>query len=258
MIQFLTEYSLWWTIPCLIAGTVYAYLLYKKNAPWSKTINRFLFAFRWLLVSVVCFLLLGPYSKLVKNYVEKPTVVFAIDNSQSLPLVNSKEQLESTLGSLSTLAKALQEKDIDVEIKSLSEQANLDSLKSLPFNAASTDLSGMLKGIQNQYENKNLASVVLLSDGIYNQGISPNYTPYTMTVHTIGLGDTLPQVDVNLKAVYANKIAYLGNKFPLVAEVHNSGFEGKSAEVRLSKKGVVLERKRINFKEESGKIERLD
>lgn len=252
MIQFLTEYSPWWSIPCLIVGFLYAYLLYKKDAPWSKTVNRLLFGFRWLLVSVVCFLLLGPYSKLVKNYVEKPTVVFAIDNSQSLPLVNDKEILSRTLGEIGSLAKALEEKDIKVEIKSLSAQANIDSLSQLPFTSASTDLSGMLKGIQNQYENKNLASVVLLSDGIYNRGISPNYTPYTMTVHTVGVGDTLPQVDLNLKTVYANKIAYLGNKFPIVAEVHNTGFAGKTAEVRLSRKGEVLERKRVQFSQENG------
>ena len=249
MIQFLTEYSLWWIIPCLAVGFAYAYLLYKKNSPWNKNINRGLFAMRWILISILCFLLLGPYSKLVKNYAENPTFVFAIDNSQSLPLVNDTESLNQSLTSLGDLAKELKEKDIEVSIKTLSEPVEIDSLSKLPFNAASTDLSGMLKSIQNQYENKNLAGVVLFSDGIYNQGISPNYTPYTMTVHTVGIGDTLPQVDVNLKTVYANKIAYLGNKFPLVAEIQNTGFEGKTAEVRLSKKGVVLDRKKITFSE---------
>jgi len=189
MVQFLTEYSLWWLVPFLLVGFLYAFLLYKKDAPWSKTINRVLFGFRWVLVTAICFLLLGPYSKLVKNYVENPTIVFAIDNSQSLPLVNKTEVLEAALGEIGDLAKSLQEKDIDIEIKALSEQATIDSLTKIPFSSASTDLSGMLRSIQNQYENKNLASVVLLSDGIYNQGISPSYT--------IGVGDTLPQVDVN-------------------------------------------------------------
>lgn len=211
-----------------------------------------LFGIRWVLISAVCFLLLGPYSKLVKNYVEKPTVVFAIDNSQSLPLVTGSKILSESLGQISELAKALKEKDIEIDLKSLSGEPILDSLGQLPFNAASTDLSGMLKSVQNQYENKNLAGVVLFSDGIYNRGISPSYTPYSMTVHTIGLGDTLPQVDINLKTVYSNKIAYLGNKFPLVAEIHNSGFIGKSASVILSKKGTVLERKIVEFKEQDG------
>ncbi|MGB0525128.1 MAG: VWA domain-containing protein [Flammeovirgaceae bacterium] len=252
MVQFLTEYSLWWIIPCLLVGFGYAYLLYKKDAPWTKTVNRSLFGVRFVLISLICFLLLGPYSKLVKNYIEKPTFVLAIDNSQSLPLVNDQKVLDESLTAIAQLAKLLQEKDIEVDLKSFSTKPQVDSLNQLPFDAASTDLSGLLKGIQHQYENKNLAGVVLLSDGIYNQGISPNYTPYTMPVHTVGIGDTLPQIDVNLKTVYANKIAYLGNKFPLVAEIHNSGFEGKTAEVRLSRKGKVLERKRIEFPEESG------
>jgi hypothetical protein len=64
------------------------------------------------------------------------------------------------------------------------------------------------------------------------------------------VGDTTKKRDIKLAAVLANKVAYLGNKFPVVAEVENIGYPGRSVNVYLSQNGQVLGRKTVKFKED--------
>ncbi|WP_020530179.1 hypothetical protein [Flexithrix dorotheae] len=257
MNNILTEYSSWYIIICLIVGLGYAFLLYQKKSPWSKRVNWFLFGVRFFFVALICILLLGPYTKQVINYYEKPAFVFAMDNSQSIPLVSDSTIIEESFNKLNNLASKLREKEYEVEILTLNNTEEIAQFGEIEFNSRNTDLSRLLKNIQTQYENKNLAEVILFSDGIYNQGISPEFSPYNMNISTIGIGDTMPQIDVNLKTVYSNKIAYLGNKFPLIAEVLNTGFGGKKAVVILQQKGKELERKVIEFSSDNG-IQNVD
>ncbi|MBX2841512.1 MAG: VWA domain-containing protein [Flammeovirgaceae bacterium] len=257
MNKILTEYSSWYIIICLLVGLGYAFLLYQKKSPWSKRVNWFLFGVRFFFVSLICILILGPYTKQVINYYEKPTFVFAIDNSQSIPLVSDSTIIKESLDKMNVLASKLKEKEYEVEIQTLNNFDKLEVFDGISFNSRNTDLSRLLKNIQTQYENKNLAEVILFSDGIYNQGISPEFSPYSMNISTIGIGDTMPQIDINLKTVYSNKIAYLGNKFPLIAEVLNTGFGGEKAIVLLQQKGKELERKVIEFSSDNG-IQNVD
>jgi hypothetical protein len=92
---------------------------------------------------------------------------------------------------------------------------------------------------------------VLISDGIYNQGIAPNFSQYNFPIYTVGLGDTIPKKDINLKAIHYNKISYTGNKFPILAEILNNGFKGQSINVNLKQGGKILETKVVNFNKES-------
>jgi hypothetical protein len=58
--------------------------LYNAKAPWSKRVNQFLFVLRATLVALLAVLLLGPILKITDQIVEKPTVAFLIDNSNSV------------------------------------------------------------------------------------------------------------------------------------------------------------------------------
>jgi hypothetical protein len=250
--KILTEHSPWFILLCLLLGFGYAWLLYQKNAPWNKAINRILFGFRWVLVTILCLLLLGPFVKYFRNYIEKPVIVFAIDNSQSVPISNDTNTLKSIKEKLSSLAKELKKKDMDVELQLLNKPASTEDLKSLKFDNPTTNLSQLLKDIQSNYENRNLAGTILISDGIFNQGIAPTYNQYNFPIHTVGLGDTIPRRDINVKSVYYNKIAYAGNKFPLLSEIYNIGFKGENVNVTLKQNGKVIDKKTIKLSRENG------
>ena len=251
MTNLFTEYSPYYLILCLLAGLLYAILLYTKEAPWGLWLNRGLATMRFILVAIICFLLLNPFIRLIKNYFEKPVIVFAIDNSQSIPLATDTTAVNELKSKLDLLTNELKEKEFEVSIQTLNEAKTYQNITSIKFDNQTTNLGNLLSSIQSNYENKNLAGVVLFSDGIYNQGVAPTYNAYNMSIHTIGIGDTVAQSDLSLKAAYHNKIAYLGNKFPIVAEINNVGFVGKQTSVVLSKNGNILDSKTVNFTKEN-------
>lgn len=251
MYKILTQYSPWFIILCLMAGFGYAYLLYQKKSPWNKNINYLLAGLRFVLVSLLAFLLLGPLIKYFKNYTEKPTIVVAIDNSQSIAFTEDSVKLRALKTNLSSLTEKLQDASIEVSYQSLNSNITEKELQNLTFQNASTNLSSLLNDIQSNYENRNLAGVILVSDGIYNQGTAPSYTPYNFPVYTAGLGDTVPKTDLNLKTVIYNKLSYKNNKFPIVAEIHNKGFQNQSSQVSLKQGEKILDTRTITFRSET-------
>lgn len=245
-LKIITEYSPWFTLLCLALAAGYAWFLYEKKSPWNKRINNILSGFRFLLVFLLCFLLVGPLLKYFRNYSEKPIVVFAIDDSQSIAYVTDSVALSDTEDKIAEVERVLIERNMEVYRHSFGGSEDFS------FNFPHTNLSKLLNQVQSDYENRNLVSVVLLSDGIYNQGISPVHNQYNFPVHTIGMGDTVPRKDIQIKALYYNRISYQGNKFPIVVEIHNQGFVGESATVLLKQGSNEIARKTITLKKEKG------
>lgn len=234
-----------WIPVCLLVGVVYAFALYQAKPIWSKTINYALAASRFVLASLLCFLLLSWLLKQTRTTTEKKTVVVALDNSQSL-MGEGRNKLNPVLNELKKLQEELKDKDFEVSLQVLDDQivSEIDSVK---FNRKTTNLADLLGSIKNNFEGRNLTDVVLLTDGIYNQGASPTFGNYNFPVHTIGVGDTIPKRDVNLKTVYANKIAYLGNKFPIQADILANGFAGKTVTVFLKQGEKIIDQQTVTF-----------
>jgi len=244
------DHSPWYILLCLLAGALFAFILYQKKGPWSKQLNYLLATFRFILVSILAFLLIGPFLKLIKNTIEKPTFVFAVDNSQSIAAVNDTSSLVNLMQNLRDVSDALAEKDYNIEIRLLDDVEPV--FDSVDFTSQSTNLSRLLADIQNNYEGRKLGGVILVSDGIYNRGVSPAYKLFNFPIYAVGLGDTVPKADLNLQATYYNKIAYQGNKFPLLAELGYQGFTGNNVNVKVSHKGKTVASKRVNLNDESG------
>ncbi|RRB06593.1 VWA domain-containing protein [Larkinella rosea] len=238
--------SPWWLLLCLVVGAGYAFALYQRNSGWSQRMNLSLAAFRFLVVSVVCFLLLNPLIRSTQTITEKPKVVLAIDNSESMT-AGGRAQVDRALEAAEKLRERLTSEEVEVAVQTLGDSLITGDLKAIPFNQRTTDLSNMLGGIRNAYEGRNLTDVVLISDGIANQGLSPTFGRYNFALNTVGLGDTIPKRDVQLKDAVANKIAYLGNQFPIQADVVSYGFQGKNGTVVLRQNGKELSRQTVNF-----------
>jgi hypothetical protein len=241
------ENSPWLILICLGIGAGLTYLLYQRSGPWGRTAHYFLIAFRFLLISFLCFLLIGPIVKHLKNRIEKPQYVVALDNSISLSEVVPPDLLDQHVQQIKQLGQQLSNKGFAVEYRNLGETIETSQIDSMNFDHQSTSLSKLLNNIQTDYEGRNISGVILMSDGIHNQGLSPVYRPYKFPVYTIGIGDTIPQKDVILKAIHYNKIAYQGNKFILRAEILNDGFENNSIEVSVSEGGSVLQSKTLSL-----------
>ncbi|MFY7908161.1 MAG: VWA domain-containing protein [Emticicia sp.] len=244
--EFIFQSSPWFILLCLLAGGIYAFVLYQNKKTFSPLQNRVLAIIRGLLVSLLAFLLINPLLRNNKSTIEKPTVVLAVDNSSSMTH-GGQAKLEALKKNLQQLKESIEAKGASVEIQSLDEETDNQNISDIKFTKKRSDLSQMLANIKSSYEGRNLTDVILVSDGIANEGISPTYGKYNFNIHAVGLGDTTQKRDVKLNAIYANRIAYLSNKFPIQAEVSSYGFQGKSTTVLLKQAGNVVDKQVVSF-----------
>src|SRR4051812_30160219 len=115
MQRLIFEYSPGFIILCEAIGVGYGGLLYKNKHSWGTTTNRILFFVRTLAVALAAFLLIGPILKLTTNQYEKPSVVFLVDNSQSVREVLGAEKQAQFQNQLTTQSRSLEDAGYQVD-----------------------------------------------------------------------------------------------------------------------------------------------
>lgn len=249
----ITESPSWFILFCLFAGALYALILYRKDKKFAEVnpwLIRLMTAFRFIVVTILCFLLLSPLLKTVSRTTEKPLIVIAQDNSESLVVSkDSSFYKKQYKADLQKLMDVLGEK-YDVKLYSFADKIKeLGSTDSLNFNEKQTDISALFDEIETRYSNRNLGAVILATDGLFNKGSNPVFTSdkIKIPVYTIALGDTTVKKDVILTKVDHNRLAYLGNEFPLEVVVNAKQLKGKSSTLTVSKNNAVLFTQVLNF-----------
>jgi len=241
---------LWYVLLCIAIAGLGAFLLYRKDrnlAELSTLWKRVLAALRFLSLFFLAFLLLEPLLEYSKKKVEKPIIVLAHDNSESMVFANDsvvvKSQLEESYNSLKAKLSA------DYEVVSYSVGDKVSENPTFDFKDKQTNLSEFFTEIQNRYYNRNLGGIVLASDGIYNSGGNPVFEAKKLKnvpVFSIQVGDTTPQKDLLIEEISHNRLVYKGNKFPVVVTVKAEQLNGVKTNVVVSKNGRVLGKKPIS------------
>ena len=241
---------MWYVLLCIAIAGLGAFLLYRKDrnlAELSTLWKRVLAALRFLSLFFLAFLLLEPLLEYSKKKVEKPIIVLAHDNSESMVFANDsvvvKSQLEESYNSLKAKLSA------DYEVVSYSVGDKVSENPTFDFKDKQTNLSEFFTEIQNRYYNRNLGGIVLASDGIYNSGGNPVFEAKKLKnvpVFSIQVGDTTPQKDLLIEEISHNRLVYKGNKFPVVVTVKAEQLNGVKTNVVVTKNGRVLGKKPIS------------
>lgn len=244
----LFDYPAWFLLFCLLAGAAYAALLYFRNARdgFSSLQTKAFAVFRFLSVSLLCFLLLGPMVERVIRQVEDPLLIFVQDNSGSIVIhadaMDVPAYLEGKDGFLDAMERRYQ-------VRTYTFGQGFRESDSIDFGEKMTDISEVFSGIDQHYSNRNIGAVVLASDGLYNRGVNPLYSsagkPYP--VYAIALGDTTPRHDLLINRVNHNRITYLGNDFPLEVVVEARQGDGRTSRLTISRAGEILFAQTLNF-----------
>ena len=237
--QLLTDYPWYFLLFCLLAGGVYAWALYglgrNKNADLPKWARVTLPALRFVVVTLLAFLLLGPLVKRQVHDKERPIVVVADDVSASV----TEHGYAIGDEAWDPVTRRL-EKDFEVA--------------RLPYGDGHfTDIAAALTDIKERYAGRNLAAVVLTGDGIYNQGQNPTGVAPTLAVpvYTVALGDTTPRRDATIANVRYNRIAYMGNRFPVEVTVRATRLAGRRSTLSLRQGGHTLASQPITYESDN-------
>lgn len=253
-IRIITEAPIWFSLLCLLAGAAYALVLYyrdkrMKEAPplWRRLMG----VLRFLTVSLLAFLLLSPLLKMTSREVEKPVLVVALDNSESLLL--NKDSAFYRKGfpeQMKALIDRLSEK---YDVRTYSFGSSFREGIDYSFSDKETDISTLFDEIRTRYSDRNLGAIILASDGIYNKGSNPVSAAegIKVPVFTIALGDTTVRRDLILTKVLHNRIAYFGNTFPLEAVIDAHRCAGSATTLTVSKNGQTLFSQKIDIKNDA-------
>jgi hypothetical protein len=253
MAHLITQASPWLLSLCVWVGLAYATALYffgTSKESWSTKFKFLLASMRFLVVSMLVLLLFQPLLETIETRVEKPIVVLALDNSQSV--VSAKDSNFVRNDFLNNWKGIAAKLGSEYEVVPLLFGDNVSDGDDASFSDQITHFGKLQRAIDARFSGRNLAALVVASDGLYNKGPHPvsNLKQLNIPVFTMGLGDTTLHRDLLISNVSVNKIAYLGNEFPIRLNIEGRKAQGSSTVVTVSKNGVQLTSQNISFTSE--------
>lgn len=241
------DYPIWAFALVLLSGFTFASVLYLRNKkePYSQTLIRTLFLLRFIGVSCITFLLLGPFITQTKKQIEPPTLIFAHDNSASIVLNNDSAYYKNIYPKfIDSLTTSLATK-YTIEFYQFGQ--NVSKKQSLTFTDQQTDIAEVFRTVQNNYYNRNIGAIVLFTDGIYNRGTNPAYAAESLNIPVIAipLGDTVAHPDVSVFEVRYNKKVFYKSQFTVETTLRASQLRGNTAILELLDGNIKIGEKRI-------------
>ncbi len=240
----------WWTVlPVIALGLLYAGLLYVKN-PLNKlgsSLSVVLFLFRFFTVSILGFLLLSPTIKTKNKQIEKPIIIIGQDNSRSILMTKDSIYYKGAFAvSFDKLVTELSVKN-DTDCYLFGRNVVKGIIPNYGDNES--DYSDFLYHIKQSYVGLNVGAIILLGDGIVNNGVDPIYaaSDINFPIFTVALGDTLQSRDAKIDDVRYNSVVYLGDAFPIEVSLSATKLKGRNATLSLFDNNKLISEKTIKF-----------
>ncbi|MFD0749837.1 hypothetical protein ACFQZS_06765 [Mucilaginibacter calamicampi] len=243
----------WWAPVCLLLGLAYAWLMYRQPVNLGENFRKGLFALRALAVFIIALLLLSPLLQSLSYQPQKPLILVAQDNSQSVSQFKPAGfDPKAFVTNLATLKDKLGD---DYDVREFNFGAQLNNGLANTFDARKTDMSAALRQLNDQYSNQNIGALVIATDGMYNQGADPQYDARNIksAIYTIALGDTVARRDVLIGNVNYNKTAYLGNNFEIEVLTEAWQSRGEAMRLTVSEGGKVVHSENIEVSNDAFK-----
>lgn len=212
-------YPSWYILICLTVAFLFTVFLYRKDNRLREISKSWILALaclRFTAITLLTLLLLSPLVKHFDRSIEAPIIILAEDNSQSMHYSSDSASTAYDPSLAIERLKEQLEKNYEVDHYLFDESLNLKD-SATDYSGLITNYQSVFEGIESRYVNRNVAAVLLYSDGLYNRGSNPLYISKgsEYPIYTIAGGDTNRYKDVRINAIRNNKIAFLGNEFPV-------------------------------------------
>lgn len=255
MMSFSFGHSPWLLlISVLLAGGL-TYWTYRSTIPALSSAWRWgLGSLRFVALTLLCFLLLEPVSRQVERTEQPPLLAVLIDDSESLRVTTRgapsdtsqtapRQAVRDALQTLAPDEASVRPFAFERRARLLRTSELSQTPDSLTFDGARTDLTTALQTVRDALGPENLQAVALLSDGQYNTGRNPLYIAdrYPVPIHTVTLGDTTRQRDLQIRRVATNDVAYANTELPVQVGLRASDAGGEQVTVSLLRDGERLD-----------------
>lgn len=233
-------YSFLTLLGCLIIGIALAWLLYGKSSALNHKLRIGLAVTRTVSITLILWLMFSPLIQKVSYTLERPIIVIAQDNSQSVAAVEPAG-FDSLVyrKNLQELSKALSEQ---YEVRSYSFSDKVTPGLDFSYNGKLTNASLLAGQLNDELMNRNVGAVILATDGLFNKGGNPaqQLEALKAPVYTIALGDTIPKKDLLIANVTASDLVYLDNVFKIEVRIQAYQCSGEQTKLQVTEDGKVL------------------
>ncbi|MEN9968938.1 MAG: hypothetical protein RIR94_1122 [Bacteroidota bacterium] len=250
LMHLLSSYSLWWILPIILVSAGLSYLFYRQET-WvnskSKYLKYTLLSLRTSSFSLIAILLLGLLLEQTHFETEKPVILTLVDRSSSMRNYKKSAGLDKQI---EAYQNSLREKLGDrFELQTWNFGKNLQ-VSDQGFTDEQTNMELPFEQAANQFLNRNLGAVVLISDGNYNTGGHPMYQAENLpltAVYSLAVGDTALKKDLILTNIAYNDLAFLNNNFNLEVDIEAQRFPGKNIQINLYEDGKKIATQSTQF-----------
>ncbi|TYA71902.1 VWA domain-containing protein [Seonamhaeicola marinus] len=221
---------------------------YKYRAK-SKSIRLVsVFAFlRFISVFGILLLLVNPKFDKIKYYTEKPELILAVDNTNSIKHLGQDAQAKDLVTALTTNS-ALNSK---FQVTSYVFGNAISAMDSLTFDLKETNINKALSQISEIHTS--IAPTVIITDG--NQTFGTDYqfaaNDLKQPIYPVILGDTVVHTDLKIQQLNANKYAYLKNRFPVEVILVYTGNSNVNSELKVYKGNALVYTEKVAFSKAS-------
>jgi hypothetical protein len=229
-------------ISVFVAGGL-SYFQYLFKAKNNSKLNLFLAFLRFFSLFGILVLLINPTITRNRLEVEKTPLVIAMDNSSSIPFLDSNKEAKETYQKLVSNTD-LQEK---FALQSFQFDSGFQLSNSFDFKGKQTNLDVLAQGLKTNFKNKTFPTIIL-TDGNQTTGNEYVYSFDTKNkVYPIVLGDTTKVFDLKINQINVNKYAFHKNKFPVEAFIQYSGNQSIIANFSIQEGKSTLAKQTISF-----------
>ncbi len=226
------------------AALLLALFQYLYKSKLKSNLRYLLIALRTISIFGLLLLLINPKFESFTYFDEKPTLVVAVDNSESISYLKQDESANQIINDL----KENSELNERFNVQTYSFGKSVSSLDTLSYKARQSNISQALKQFGEVYNNQT-APIILLTDG--NQTFGSDYSYIAkgieQPIYPVILGDSTIYSDLSIKQLNVNRYVFLKNKFPVEIITNYSGTESIMTELKIWSGSSVVFRKALQF-----------
>ncbi|HOG19622.1 MAG TPA: hypothetical protein PKW37_04190 [Salinivirgaceae bacterium] len=248
------QFIFYFLLAIAVGASISYYFYYKKSSnQFSKSVTFYLFALRALTIALLVFILLNPRISFTLTEIQKPKLIFAYDNSESIKYLNDSSRLQQNIDLINNQIELLS-KMFDIQNITFGERV-CDTCP-LQHSENETNISALFDHIDSYYQVNKPNAIVLITDGLVNTGEYPTRKAEKsgIPVLSVVMADTVAVIDYWIASIQNNPMVYSNNKFQVDIEVRRTDNNIVNSEIEIYRKGTLVEKIPINFPKDEQRI----
>ena len=246
------SYSPYFLILGILLIIAYSIFIYRTTLPEISLIPKvILVSLRSVALLFILLLIFDPLIKTTSSIDQEPKTLIFIDNSKSIAEFSDTTDISQIHKIVSDIDENFEDNSSIFLFGKRAKEFDGNKIEKSSFDESTTYFGSVIEKINNF---DHLSSVVIISDGIINQGSNPEYEVADLGIpfYTIGIGDTSSYSDVSVESIRSNPTIYtnreseieiliksqnIGNE-NLTVQLYDNQKMSMSKSIRVSESGV--------------------